>query len=171
MYARDRSGLADDPRSMLLLADIEQASDAESRPSADLMIVAEHLNVGSDDRWGFLSLVVQQSAERGMPLEVAVAALREHGFEYAYGCEVVEGRRQERRNEGAELDVETTTDASGFRGSAENRPSTGRRAAQSGLGVSTERNPVLGTIAEFFGVLENSSIRWSRHMGTPSPSA
>lgn len=84
-------GLAEDPGSIRLLAAIEQASDADSRPSADLMIVAEHLNVGSDDLWRFLNLVVQQSAERRMPLEVAVAGLREHGFEYAYGCEVVEG--------------------------------------------------------------------------------
>ena len=73
-----------------LLAVFEQASHGDARPSTDLMVVAEQLEVDSDGLRGFLNLVIQESIDRQVPVDVMAAGLYEHGFEYAHGCEVVE---------------------------------------------------------------------------------
>ena len=73
-----------------LLTIIEQVSDGDARLSTDLMRVAEQLEVDSDGLRGFLNLVIQESIDRQVPVDVMASGLHEHGFEYAYGCELVE---------------------------------------------------------------------------------
>ena len=74
-----------------LLAVIEQnASTTGANPSRDIVRVAEQLEVDSEGLWSFLNLVIQESIERQMPADVTVDGLHEHGFEYAFGCEVLE---------------------------------------------------------------------------------
>ena len=80
----------DDPRTARLLAVFEQTAPTDATPSRDLVRVAEQLEVGSDGLWSFLNLVVQESLERETPADVMVEGLREHGLEYAAGCELVE---------------------------------------------------------------------------------
>lgn len=83
-------GLLEDLGVARLLAVFEQAAPGDARPSSDLLIVAELLEVGRDGLDGFLNLVVQESIYRQVPADVVAAGLYEHGFEYAYGCRVVE---------------------------------------------------------------------------------
>lgn len=73
-----------------LLAVFEQSAPEDARPSTDLMRVAEQLGVDSDGLWGFLNLIIQESFDRQVPADVMASGLHEHGFEYAYGCELVE---------------------------------------------------------------------------------
>ena len=80
----------DDLRAARLLALFEQNAPTDARPSRDLVRVAEQLEVDSDGLWSFLNLVVQESYERETPADVMVEGLREHGLEYATGCELVE---------------------------------------------------------------------------------
>ena len=80
----------DDLRAARLLALFEQHAPTDARPSRDLVRVAEQLEVDSDGLWSFLNLVVQESYERETPADVMVEGLREHGLEYATGCELVE---------------------------------------------------------------------------------
>ena len=80
----------DDLRTARLLAVFEQNAPTDAIPSRDLVRVAEQLEVASDGLWSFLNLVVQESFERETPADVMVEGLREHGLEYATGCELVE---------------------------------------------------------------------------------
>lgn len=83
------SDLLEDLITARLLAEFEQAAPPDARPSTDLVMVAEQLEVGGDGLRGFISLVFQKSVDRDVPLHVTAAGLREHGFEYSVGCELV----------------------------------------------------------------------------------